>query len=137
MSVKVTVTGVEQMIRALDKLKDEKTKKILPALRSAAGVVYRKSQGYVPVDKGPLKASGRIEDNGKQGNGAQVRVLYGGDSAPYALYVHEDLEAHHAPPTCAKFLERAYRETRGTQTSIVMRELKSETVYTKNGREVD
>lgn len=36
------------------------------------------------------------------GGGAKLVLGY---RAPYAVYVHENLSAHHAPPTKAKFLE--------------------------------
>ncbi len=38
-----------------------------------------------------------------------VQVGFGGVGAPYAIFVHENLQAYHKPPTKAKFLEDAYR----------------------------
>lgn len=36
-----------------------------------------------------------------------------GYAAPYAIYVHEDLQAYHAPPTRAKFLSEPFQRLRG------------------------
>lgn len=41
----------------------------------------------------------------------------------YAVPVHENLAARHAPPTCAKFLERAVRENWQAITELVGRHL--------------
>ena len=40
---------------------------------------------------------------------ARIKVVVGYE-APYAIYVHENLEAYHKPPTQAKYLEQPSRE---------------------------
>lgn len=67
-----------------------------------------------PVDKGALRASIRVE--GPLRTGPNDSIIYalivaGGPSAPYALYVHEDLEAIH-PVGQAKFIESVLLESR-------------------------
>jgi len=59
---------------------------------------------YVPVDMGALRASGFVEPPELTAGGGSVTLGYGGPSAPYALYVHEDLTKHH-PVGQAKYLE--------------------------------
>jgi HK97 gp10 family phage protein len=130
------VTGVENVLRAIGKAKKKTGDRIEDALEKCANVILRKSQEYVPVETGELKASGHVEKEGK-GLGAKSRVVYGGDPAPYALYVHEDLEKKHAPPTCAKFLTRAVRETRGTCANILKREMEARPVKTIDQQEVE
>jgi len=50
----------------------------------------------VPVDKGPLRASGRVEGPSALGpHKVRVTLSFGGASAPYALAQHEHLEYHH------------------------------------------
>lgn len=129
-----TSTTVMQITRAISKIRRDTEIKIADALEKAGEIILQKSQIYVPRETGALANSGRVEVEG-QGFGARSRVLYGGDSAPYAVYVHENLEAQHKPPTCAKFLERAAREVGGTIAHVVARELDSETV-TVGGKEV-
>ena len=63
---------------------------------------FDESQEIVPVKTGALKESGYLESVG-----SQVEIGYGrGGDPEYAPIVHEDLEAHHAPPTQAKFLQQ-------------------------------
>ncbi|KKM82884.1 hypothetical protein LCGC14_1314930, partial [marine sediment metagenome] len=84
-------------------------------------VIFDRSQIYVPVGKtGRLKASGKIEvqDTAK---GARGTIHYGkGGEPPWAVFVHEDLEAIHDPPTRAKFLQSAAEETEAEVEQAVM-----------------
>jgi len=80
-------------------------------LSDIAAQVYHESQILVPLDKGPLRASGRIEKEGT-GLSAVYFVLYGSDAAKYAVYVHEDLTKAHKAPTCAKFVTKAMAKVR-------------------------
>lgn len=125
MPTRAVVTGVDRVLSALRTKVANTGINIDEGLRKCAGVVLRKSYQYVPVETGALKASGRISDNGKKGFATQVKVEYGGPGAFYALYVHEDLTKFHEPPTCAKFLERAVRETRGTCAAILKRTMQA------------
>jgi hypothetical protein len=82
-----------------------------PWTRTAAGVlkqrafrIYEVSQRLVPVDLGALKASGFVSLPDIQGDWIEITIGYGGPAAPYAFYVHEDLEAFHDDGQ-AKYLE--------------------------------
>jgi methionine synthase II (cobalamin-independent) len=50
-----------------------------------------------------------------------VKVVY---TAPYAIYVHEDLTKYHAPPTQAKFVEQPARQLRQEMRDMVAKKLK-------------
>lgn len=63
--------------------------------------IQRESQKIVPIDTSALKNSARTRKEGK-GHKTQVTVSYGTE---YAVFVHEDLTARHAPGKTAKFLE--------------------------------
>lgn len=130
----VKVTGVQQVLTAISKAKVDTGKTIAAGLEACAGVVYRKSQKLVPVDKGRLKASGRYGVSGV-GRAAKAFVEYGGPDAPYALYVHEDMTKRH-PVGQAKFVEDAVRQTRGTMASIMRRMIKAKKVKLIDGEEV-
>lgn len=68
--------------------------------------IFADSQGIVPRDTGALAASGGIEGPYTNAYGSpEVLIYYGGPAAEYALFVHEDLDAYHDPPTSAKYLE--------------------------------
>jgi hypothetical protein len=82
----------------------------LEAVRQMLQPVFDRSQELVPVKTGILKASGYIEVRRRHGT-VVGEVGYGkGGRPPYAVFVHENLDVHHAPPTQAKFLEQAANE---------------------------
>lgn len=68
-------------------------------------MIMAKSKRLVPVDTGTLRASGRVVAEPSGGASCE----YGGAAGSYAIYVHEDLEAHH-PVGQAKFLEEPFLE---------------------------
>jgi hypothetical protein len=76
------------------------------ATHAAAEHLLAASQPLVPVDKGDLKASGRVE---QEGTGA--RVIYDAVSPegyPYGIRQHEDMTLHHPHGGQAKFLEQPF-----------------------------
>jgi hypothetical protein len=87
-------------------------------VRAAAGALFREGerimtkckQVYVPVDFGTLRSTGRVQPPVVSGTTITVTLGFGGPAAPYALIVHENLEAYHRPPTQAKYLEVAINE---------------------------
>ncbi|MEN6293159.1 MAG: hypothetical protein ABFD07_14250 [Methanobacterium sp.] len=71
------------------------------------------TENYCPVDRGNLKESAENEVVTDTPTEYTRRISYGGDTAPYAFWVHERLNLNHTnpPAACAKFLERAVVET--------------------------
>jgi len=136
MAGEIRVTGVSQAIKAMRQRAKDDTVKIADGLEKAAKMVYTRAQKYVPVDTGALRESGRVETNNKAGLAAESYVSYGGEAAPYALWVHENLEATHAPPTCARWLAKAVRELRGSITNMMKRQVATETTKTVAGEAV-
>lgn len=132
--MEVRVEGVGKVLRATGAAKSKDAANIADALGRAAQAIYKRSQTLVPVEFGPLKASGRVEVEGR-GFGTRAYVLYGNELAYYAVYVHEDLTKAHASPTCAKFVTKALQQTRGVVSRIVQRSLTITDVRTVPGRE--
>jgi bacteriophage HK97-gp10 putative tail-component len=83
----------------------------LAGLLEAGLLIERESKPLVPVDTGNLRGSGYTRKSGE----LEVEVGY---SAAYAVFVHEDLEAHHKVGQ-AKFLEQAVHENAGKVLDIV------------------
>jgi|APSaa5957512535_1039671.scaffolds.fasta_scaffold150871_1 hypothetical protein len=83
------------------------------ALFEVANDLFNKSQRLVPVDKGMLRGSGSLSKEAKLG-GTEFFVTYGGPAAPYALFVHEDMNAKHDAPTQAKYLEMPFIRARAS-----------------------
>lgn len=116
----VKVEGLQRCLTAFQKTREGDSGNIAIGIQKALAVIGRKADYYCPVEYGDLRASKKEEVTGK-GFGAKGIITY---TAPYAIPVHENLDATHAEPTCAKWLERAARETKGTQTSILHRQVK-------------
>lgn len=82
----------EEMVRALE-----------PTLELARDT-------YCPVDTGELRASGYVEARSFRGR-ITAEIGFGHEGmAPYAVFVHENPNIHHTPPTQYKYLERAVYE---------------------------
>jgi len=84
---------------------------------AAAGAVFEeavnimaKAKPLTPVDTGTLVNTGSVMLPKVVGSAAEVELGFGGPSAPYAIVVHEDLEAAHAEGKQAKFLEQPMDE---------------------------
>ena len=78
--------------------------------------VLADSLPLVPVDTGTLRASGYVTEPKREGDQVTIEIGFGGPAAKinpvsgessdsYAIFVHENLEAHH-PVGQAKFLEQ-------------------------------
>lgn len=77
------------------------------ALDFALEPIFLQASEWVPIDKGPLSESLVLETS-QTSAGAFGGIGFGiGESASYAVIVHEDMNVFHAPPTKAKFLEDA------------------------------
>lgn len=130
------VTGVSSVHKIVGRHKSELGIRLADAMEKCGGVIGRKGDYYCPKDTLALVNSRQIIVTGA-GLNTVVQVTYGSEEAYYALWVHEDLDKYHEPPTQAKWLERAVRETRGTCKSIVKRELSGGVRFSKDGEEVE
>ena len=84
------------------------------ALYQETSIELTEVKRRTPVDKGALRASERLEGPLRTGPNESIiymLILAGGPAAPYAIYVHEDLEAIH-PVGQAKFIESVLLESR-------------------------
>lgn len=76
------------------------------SIMETAERIFERSQIEVPKDTHALEKSGRIEESEiSDGGEMTVSVAYGDEIVDYALIVHEDMQAHHEPPTKAKYVE--------------------------------
>lgn len=92
--------------RRLQELRRAMMAKGAQGLFEAGNMIVTEAKRRVPVDLGALKGSGYVTAPTATPGGTNVEVGFGGPAAGYAIYVHEDLSAHH-PVGEAKYLERA------------------------------
>lgn len=81
------------------------------ALYVEAEIEMTEAKARTPVDKGALKSSGYVHPPQYRGREITVEMGFGGPAAPYAVYVHEDLDAWHKPPGQARFLASVVDES--------------------------
>jgi hypothetical protein len=83
-------------------------------------VVYR-----TPKDKGPLRESEHLIGPFDDGKTITVVIVAGGPTAPYAVIVHEDLDAFHSVGQ-AKYLESVIMESRAFMAQRLAKRLRLE-----------
>lgn len=83
------------------------------ALFSVGEVYMTEAKKRVPVKYGTLRSSGHVKRPEQVADSWQVRLVFGGPSAPYAAFVHENLRAYHRVGQ-AKYLESVVLERRTT-----------------------
>lgn len=101
------IFGLNRTITAIRKVRDRKGMAIQQATDVACHIILEKAKFYCPVDTRALIESGKVVLYGS-GTATRGSVEFG---TKYAIWVHERVELRHKPPTCAKFLERAARES--------------------------
>ena len=117
--IKIEIVGKDKVVARLKRFGNNAPANVATALYQEAQALIAEAKQITPVDTGALRASGMIQMPTLQGKQVEVRCGFGGPAAPYAVYVHENLEAHHQPPTQAKFLEvPAKRRAKGMQQRV-------------------
>lgn len=138
----VKVVGLPTVLRRIKGTYDQAGRTVETRLKRAGLFLQRESMLIVPIQFGPLRASGFTRSEGK---GLKIRVIVG-YTAAYAVYVHENKDALHGaafnaayadriakahtpaqrkmwfnrgPNQTYKFLERPLREKRQTLIAIV------------------
>lgn len=103
--------GADKVIARIRKIQTGMSKEIADALYEEAKIELREAKKRTPVATGALRKSGKVSKPKISGKTVTVDISFGGETAPYAVYVHEDLEAFH-PIGQAKFLESVIEESR-------------------------
>lgn len=108
--VKVQFTGVGEMERKLRNVLKGFLPEVSKALFEEAQIEMAEAKRRTPVDTGDLRGSGFVSKPEYNGRTVSVGMNFGGPAAPYAIYVHEDLEAFHRVGQ-AKFLSSVMDES--------------------------
>lgn len=93
LALKTSFRGSRELQRELRRLGREAPKILARALFKEGERIMAASKLLVPVDLGPLRASGHVQL--PEIRGARVKVLlgYGGAATPYAVVIHEGRKA--------------------------------------------
>jgi hypothetical protein len=102
--------GAHEMIEKLRQIAAKFPDRVAAALYQEAQIEMTEAKRRTPVDTGTLRASGQVAQPARSGRNISVTLSFGGAAADYAIYVHENLEAHHRVGQ-AKFLESTLDES--------------------------
>jgi len=119
----IQVEGIENTVRLVQELGKENKKALRKGMEKAGRFLLARSKELVPVATGKLKRSGQSKVLNDSSGMPRYIVSY---ATPYALYVHEDLDAFHEVGQ-AKFLEKPAREYRLTLIHMIKEEVRKST----------
>lgn len=104
------MTGRDQVLGTLRTQGRGKVSEVKRGAEIEMDVELQESNRRCPKKTGALVATGTRHPATVSGNVITVPITYGGGDVDYAIYVHEDPEAHH-PNGQFKFLESTLRES--------------------------
>ena len=111
MAVRFALLDTDGIRRKIASLQRDLPDEIGRAIRAEAEIEATESKRRTPVDTGNLRASIHVEGpTTEPGGSISAAVVAGGPAAPYAVFVHEDLDAYHKVGQ-AKFIESTLRES--------------------------
>lgn len=109
----IEITGLESVISAINAIGEKAVRHTGDALYVEGELIMTEAKLRTPVDTGALRNSGVVSQPsisaGGFGGDVEVTLGFGGPAAPYAIHVHEDMEASHKVGG-AKYLESAVLE---------------------------
>lgn len=105
------VQGLLELRTRLAKILNDMPNVLAKALYEEAKIEMREAKKRTPRDTWALRKSGKTHKPVISGNNVSVSLTFGNDQVDYAVFVHEDFEAHH-PFGQAKFLESTINESR-------------------------
>lgn len=117
-----SVNGVDAMRARLRRLQERFPNDVVAGLYQEIEVEVKEVKRRTPVDTGTLRNTIRQVGPVKSGTMITTLIAAGGPAAPYAIYVHEDLDAIH-PVGQAKFIESVIMESRPYLAARVARRI--------------
>jgi hypothetical protein len=123
MKITATVTGQEAISRVLKRYRQDAADALAGALYMEAEKIMTAAKELTPVDTGTLRDSGTVLLPRSEGPVIVQELGFGGPAAPYAVYVHENLQANH-PVGQAKFLEVPFTEAQSGMEDRIATKMK-------------
>ena len=105
-SFNIKLEGLDRALAWFQAEPDRIRKGTAQGLYASGVAIMGKAQEIVPLDLGPLRASGTVLPPEISGNTISVTLGFGGAAEAYAWRQHEDLTYKHAPGRQAKYLEQ-------------------------------
>ena len=103
------VTGAGAMRKTMQRIARQAPNEFARALYQETEIEATEAKRRTPVDTGALRASIHVEGPTVTGRRISTAIVAGGPAAPYAIEVHENLEAFHKVGE-SKYIERPLME---------------------------
>lgn len=103
------IKGLDRALSQMTAVAQGMAAKFAAAAKAELEIEMTEAKRRTPVDTGNLRASGTVTEQWS-GREYTITLSFGGPAAPYALQVHENLEAFHKSGQ-AKFLESVLLES--------------------------
>lgn len=129
------IEGLDEVLKQLGRTRDEVVTATRGALYVEGEQTITEAKRLTPVDEGILRASGFVQLPVETPEGIEVMIGFGGpagtgnrgetntEDVGYAVYVHEDLTAHHTVGQ-AKFLETPINRRRPEFTARIVQRIR-------------
>lgn len=105
MKIRLKVSGFRELKKALKAQGQRAEKSLAAALYAEGERIMAEAKRLCPVDTGTLRSTGHVQKPVIRRGSIEVTLGFGGPAAPYAVYVHENLNVHHTVGQ-AKYLEK-------------------------------
>lgn len=119
------LVGADAVRQRLERLASLAPDAIGRAMRQEIEIEATEAKLRTPVDTGTLRGTVHAFGPERRWRTIQVGIAAGGPAAPYALYVHEDLEAFHKVGQ-AKYIESVLNEAAPHLPARILRRVESE-----------
>lgn len=121
MSLAATIfRGCDKAIASVKRMRAEYPDLFARALYQQGQVILKVIKSVTPYEFGVLRASIAMTEPQRSGRRIWIEVSA---SAPYAFFVHEDLEAEHAPGTYARYIARPIEEAMPTLSADIAKRI--------------
>lgn len=110
MATKLTLEGTVEMQAKIRRIRGVFPDELGSAMHTEYSIEAVECRRVTPVDTGALRSTIHVEGPEKNSRTVSVQVVAGGIEAPYAVVVHEDLDAFH-PVGQAKYIEGPLNES--------------------------
>lgn len=113
----IELIGTKDLIRNLDKVKEQYLDRAEQALNNSANAVKRDSVDIAPIDTGLLRKTAKNTKTGK----LERTISY---DTPYAVRMHEHPEYNFQEPGQGKYLEQPVMQYKGRMLKDLQRDIK-------------
>lgn len=107
----VKITGMSELRSQLRGAGPKLLRQAGTATKQELEIEKREMQRRCPYKTGRMAKTHKVSDPEFTARTVKVSITAGGPEAPYTVYVHENLEAHH-PHGEAKWMERVIMESK-------------------------